>query len=254
MSDPTKEPVYVDTIVPIGIDELKRQFTEKNIVYAINYEGSKLKGTPFLTYLSNVDMPCVVYLNNLEPSLELLKAYLNSVTLVNILQLEDLAMHVLLAAKGMQHGLSFDPSEFIAENREVVDKWISHLNSMSLYSLHCIKDPRFEEHVKSYPEDASADMSGSNYIHLTRHEQFAYFLSQVDESTLRYYSGHFNERLFKGHNLFHYWSHPDNSVYRVSILAVSEEFSSEKFKEAFSKDMAEIRKATDKEAPDVPSL
>ena len=70
----------IETIVPIELKNLKKYFEDKTETYLIDYEKSKLKGAQFLTYLSNLDVPCD--LSNYDD--ELLKEYFESSMLVNI--------------------------------------------------------------------------------------------------------------------------------------------------------------------------
>ena len=69
----------INTIVPIELKDLKKYFEDKTETYLIDYEKSKLKGAQFLTYLSNLDVPCD--LSNYDD--ELLKEYFESSMLVN---------------------------------------------------------------------------------------------------------------------------------------------------------------------------
>ena len=48
----------IETIVPIDLKNLKKYFEDKSESYMIDYEKSKLKGAQFLTYISNLDIPC----------------------------------------------------------------------------------------------------------------------------------------------------------------------------------------------------
>ena len=70
---------YIDTIAPIPIDCIKEYFKDKNIMFLIDYENSKLENKVFLTYLSNLDVPCDLKLDSLskEKKLALLEAYLD---------------------------------------------------------------------------------------------------------------------------------------------------------------------------------
>ena len=87
----------INTIVPIELKDLKKYFEDKTQSYQIDYLNSKLKGAQFLTYLSNLDVPCD--LSNYDD--ELLKEYFESSMLVNIPLLEKAAMIVLFEHKGL---------------------------------------------------------------------------------------------------------------------------------------------------------
>ena len=66
----------IETIVPISIDNLKKYFTDKNTSFIIDYNNSSLKGNKFLTYISNLDVPCDVILDDSLECQELIKANL----------------------------------------------------------------------------------------------------------------------------------------------------------------------------------
>ena len=70
----------IETVAPISIDNLKKYFTDKTTLFAINYKDSTLKGSKLLTYLSNLDIPCdIVFVNCEEDDFyNLLKDYLSS--------------------------------------------------------------------------------------------------------------------------------------------------------------------------------
>ena len=100
----------IETIVPIELKNLKKYFEDKTEIYLIDYEKSKLKGAQFLTYLSNLDVPCD--LSNYDD--ELLKEYFESSMLVNIPLLEKAAMIVLFEHKGLVKEIknSYDVNDF----------------------------------------------------------------------------------------------------------------------------------------------
>ena len=74
----------IESIVPIELKNLKKYFEDKTETYLLDYKNSTLKGAQFLTYLSNLDIPCDI--KNMDD--ELVSEYLNSQMLVNIPTLE----------------------------------------------------------------------------------------------------------------------------------------------------------------------
>ena len=66
--------------VPLSVDQIKEFFTNKNLVYLINYHDSDLKGVVFLTYLSNLDLPAEINFtgSSFEQKEELLKIYMET--------------------------------------------------------------------------------------------------------------------------------------------------------------------------------
>ena len=74
------------TIAPIPLEDLKEYFANKELTFLIDYENSTLKGEKFLTYLSNLDVPCDVVLGKDKDSiLELVEVYMNTRMLVKYL-------------------------------------------------------------------------------------------------------------------------------------------------------------------------
>ena len=153
----------IETIVPIELKNLKKYFEDKTETYLIDYEKSKLKGAQFLTYLSNLDVPCD--LSNYDD--ELLKEYFESSMLVNIPLLEKAAMIVLFEHKGLVKEIK--NAKFISENLETIDKWASKLESLPLYNMSIVGEGAFKEFVEAYPTDETKDTRGINFVSLLKH-------------------------------------------------------------------------------------
>ena len=106
------------SIAPIPLDDLKEYFANKELKFLINYENSTLKGDKFLTYLSNLDVPCDVIFSDKDKDsiFELVKEYMNTRMLVKLPTLEVITLQILLASKGIDNGLYYDNKLFsIAE-------------------------------------------------------------------------------------------------------------------------------------------
>ena len=86
----------IETIVPISIDNLKKYFTDKNTTFIIDYNKSSLKGNKFLTYISNLDVPCDVILDDSLECQELIKDYMHFSLLCTIPSLEKKVIKILL--------------------------------------------------------------------------------------------------------------------------------------------------------------
>ena len=87
----------IESIVPIELKNLKKYFEDKTETYLLDYKNSTLKGAQFLTYLSNLDIPCDI--KNMDD--ELVSEYLNSQMLVNIPTLEKEVIAILFQHKGL---------------------------------------------------------------------------------------------------------------------------------------------------------
>ena len=64
--------MIIETKAPISIEDLKKNFTETDVKYLIDYSISDLKGKKLITYLSNLDIPADI--KNID--LDLVKDYI----------------------------------------------------------------------------------------------------------------------------------------------------------------------------------
>jgi len=203
----------IETIVPISIENLKKWFTDKETLYLINYKNSTLKGKQFLTYLSNLDLPADIK----NPDLDLIKEYLNCISLVNINSLENIVINILLEYKGLVK--ENDYKDFIEENKEIISKWSDKLDSLVLFNMYAIKSEKFSNYVKTFPHDNSTDLTGINFISLLKHERFYLFYSKLNNN-IKFYSHYFNDYMFKGSNLYSFWSNSNNPLFLLTLAIV----------------------------------
>ena len=138
----------IETIVPIDLKNLKRYFEDKTESYLIDYKNSKMKGAQFLTYISNLDIPCD--LANYDD--ELLLAYFETQMLVSIPRLERAAMQVLFEHKGFLKNVVHwtDTTKgvhgaFISQNLEIIEQWANKLESLPLYNMSIIGEGAFKD-------------------------------------------------------------------------------------------------------------
>ena len=150
----------VETVAPISIDNLKKYFTDKTTFFVIDYNQSSLKGSKLLTYLSNLDVPCDISFSGCseEDCYNLIKEYLHSTMIVNIPSLERSVNSILHQRKELTTLLD---SKFIEENSEILDKWISKLESLSLYNMYIVGDEKFRKFVDGFERDNSSDLIGA---------------------------------------------------------------------------------------------
>lgn len=206
----------VSTIVPIAIEDLKKYFTDKSVYYIINYKDSKLKGAKLLTYLSNLDIPCNIDLTNLEESekYELLNEYLHTSMIVNIPSLEFLTMDVLKECKGLTEKVTH--RDFILANRNILEKWITKLDSLTIFNMSVIADNQFEEFTKQFPTSDEQDLIGVNFISLLKHQEFYDFYKKVDTTNLKFYTHYFKDYMFKGKSLYSFWANENNPLFLLT--------------------------------------
>jgi hypothetical protein len=230
----------VRTTAPISIDNLKQYFTDKSITYEIDYVNSTLTGTKLLTYLSNLDIPADIDLSDVEEKvkLELLRDYLISPSLVSIKSLEFETIKMLLEYKHMTDATTYQ--NFINDNKELVESWISKLDSLTLYNMFIIDIPEMKDFVKQFPEDSTDSTEGVNFVSLLKHEFFYTLYGAIDQTNLKYYSKYFSEYMFKGKNLYSYWANNSNPMYLLTVGISEQLFKNEEYTQAKQNSIKEL--------------
>jgi hypothetical protein len=229
----------IETTAPVKIEELKKYFADKDTFYLIDYANSDLKGTKLLTYLSNLDIPSDIKLEaHTELADGLLLDYLNSPFLVNIPFLEKEAIRLLLQYKGVN---DFGYTEFIKANKELLDLWASILDSLLYFNTYSINDDNYKEQIKQAPRFDNNLTIGINFVSLLKYDDFYDFYTTVDSNNFKYHEVYFNDYIFKGKNLYHYWANPNNSVFIITWAIVVDKFDPDEFVEAMKRDIEEIQ-------------
>ena len=216
----------IETTAPISIEDLKKYFVNKETKYLIDYSNSKLKGAKLLTYLSNLDIPADIKIAEApsEEFFELVKEYFNSPFIVSIPSLEKAAIYVLFCYRGFFEDENF--VKFITENKDIIKKWATVLDSLTLFNMYIVNVPEFKEFVTGHPHANEDDkLTGMNFVNLLKHEEFYDFYSKVNESELQYYHSYFNDYMFKGKNLFEFWATEKNFLFLLTYNIAGGNFS-----------------------------
>ena len=205
----------VETIAPISLDNLKKYFNDKTTFFVINYKDSSLKGTKLLTYLSNLDIPSDIDFSGCssDECYDMIKEYLHSSMIVNVHTLESSVINILHQAKQL---VPLQDKEFIEQNKDILNKWISKLESLSLYNMHIISDDMFKEFVSSFETDDSSELEGVNFISLLKHQNFYSFYNNTYKNSLKFYTHYFNDYMFKGKNMYSYWANENNPLFLLT--------------------------------------
>lgn len=227
----------IESIVPIELKDLKKYFEDKTETYLIDYENSTLKGAQFLTYLSNLDIPCDI--KNMDE--ELISEYLKSQMLVSIPKLEKEIIAVLFEHKGLTKTDKY--KSVIEENKEILDKWAGKLESLPLYNMSIVGEGAFNDFVESYPKDETEDVRGINFVSLLKHKEFYSYYQMPKENIVKNYTKYFKEYMFKGKCLLDFWGVKENPMFLMTWAIAEGKFDSKKYKEARTKDL-EVLNAT----------
>jgi hypothetical protein len=216
-----------ETAVPIPTDLIREFFTNKGIYYLVDYQKSRLKGSNFLTYLTNLNVPTdVIFGDRMEYDeySELMQAYLNQRSVITCPLLHVMAAELLLFAKGFPRELTpyMTPTpldsylfRFVDENKEQINRWLHFIDSTQVFALSAIK--RLNEHYKPaeiFPVVDDKEYVGSNIAQLYRIPEFiAYYFSMEDKGIkyeLSYFKPQFEEYMFKNERLALYFRSPHN--------------------------------------------
>ena len=193
----------IETTAPISIDNLKIYFEDKeNTSFLIDYKESEIQGEKFLTYISNLDVPCDVKNYNDD----LVEKYLTTNMLVNIPSLERIVTQLLYALKDGQD----------VPFKEHLQNWEKKIDSLSLYNMYIIESGEFKEFVESFPQDDTKDLDGINFVSLLKNEATYGLFEKIKEKNLTFFSKYFNDYMFKGHNLYTFWANNNNPMFLLT--------------------------------------
>jgi len=231
------------TIAPISIDNLKKYFSNKEITYTIDYANSKLKDKKLLTYLSNLDLPCDISIDeDSDEFTELLSAYFNITFMTNVPLLEEVAIDVLLEYKGILTGTKY--SSFIADNKEIIEHWASVLDSMVVYNMYMISSDELRNWSENLPHDNTSSTGGINFVNLLKYPGFYSYYGAIKEENLRFYDNYFTHNMFKGTNLFHYWANENNPMFLLTVGIAEDMFTAADYVKAKTESIKEMTNAS----------
>ena len=254
MNNEIEENFEIDeTVVPISIDNLKKYFENKNIKFLIDYDNSNLKDDKFLTYIGNLDIPCDIKIDlSNDEHLKLIKQYMNAKTIVNLPSLEKEVLEICLEAADF--GFEEKKYEkFIEDNTEIISTWLDIFRSMGLYNTFTMadKENKLKENYVLLHEKKTTDRVAINFVNLLKYEDTCLLFQCLPEEKLYYYEDFFNEYLFNGNNLFHYWQNPNNNLFLLTWCVSSGKWA-EMVEEGKVKNLKDIFKEETGETNDTP--
>lgn len=222
----SKEGKIIETIAPIPLDHIKQYFEDKETFFIIDYDKSTLDKERFLTYLSNLDIPCDIVIRSDEKFIEIYSAYLKFNQLVTIPLLEEITINFLLERRHLRPGhfpqyLKMWEEEFI--------HWEERLDSLPLYSIYTLNIPQAKVYVQNHERDETDTTEGINFVSLLKHPRFFHYYCA--KGNPKYFVKYFNEYMFNGNNLFHYWATPHNFAFNFLISLTSGKLDPDDFGE-----------------------
>jgi len=259
-----------DTVAPIPIEELKEYFNDDSIIFNIDYAESTLKKDKLLTYISNLEIPVKLsgfYKLQYTEKEEFILSYMNSKLIVNLEEIENTILYILLVTLGFEKarddvdlyitdvnahfegtqysGLFFNKDEllnFIKNNKEVINRWIISIASASIYNITTIKDSdgsSFFNPENEFKILDDYDYVGVNYVKLFAHEKTQMILA-YEGCPIYYMKKQFEEYMFKGNNMYHYYMHRNNFMALYTLGIASGFVKRQEFYDCIEKDLEKI--------------
>lgn len=231
--------MQIKTPAPISLEDLKKYYEDKTTTYLIDYSESTLKGQKLLTYLSNLDLACDIYIDNAGVEyFDLLKIYFESTSLVKVKFLELAAIDVLKEYKGIIPSNLYN--QFITDNKYIIEQWASKLDSLVVYNSYIIKDELAQQEAMSFPKDDTDNVEGINWVSLLKNVEFYDFYIKTDMSKLKFYTRYFNDYMFKGQNLYTFWATENNPMFLLAWGIMTGEVTPENFKQVMEASHKEL--------------
>ena len=168
--------------------------------------------------------------------------------MVEIPILEKAALEVILGRKFGNIGTSNElvlnlnqRNRFITENTKILDRWIVILESLTIYNMITINAPEVQDFINRFPKDESEDFTGINFCHLLKHEEMYLIYDKIKLENLTNFTKFFQEYVFKGKNLFHFWSNIHNPMFLFTSAVANGQIINDKEIIIPKIDLAEIK-------------
>ena len=214
----------ISCTIPIEINKLQEYFNDKEYRFEINYNNSSLQKKEFLTYLSNLEIPSDL-ISPIQLSYEikssLLYEYmvLPAITLISTLNLA--VSSIIFRAKGYDLKDAYpnpyfsekEADLFIEQNNEVIQKWITFLDSCTIYAQKSIPELNEIDFLTGGIEIIEdRDYIGHNVVNLFSLDFFFHNYYSKELGTLYYFKYQFDDRMFKGLDLNYYFFTKHNFI------------------------------------------
>ena len=207
----------ISCTVPIEINKLQEYFNDKEYRFEINYNNSSLQKKEFLTYLSNLEIPSDL-ISPIQLSYEIKSSLLYeymvfpAITLISTLNLA--VSSIIFRAKGYDLKDAYpnpyfseeEADFFIEQNNELIQKWITFLDSCTIYAQKSIPELNEMDFLTGGIEIIEdRNYIGHNVVNLFSLDFFFHNYYSKELGTLYYFKYQFDDRIFGGKDLNYYF-------------------------------------------------
>jgi hypothetical protein len=207
----------ISCTVPIKINKLQEYFNDKEYRFEIDYSNSSLQKKEFLIYLSNLEIPSDL-VSTIQLSYEikssLLYEYMALPAIILIPTLNLAVSSIIFRAKGYDLKDAYpnpyfseeEADLFIEENNELIQKWITFLDSCTIYAQKSIPELNEIDFLTGGIETIEdRHYIGHNVVNLFSLDFFFHNYYSKELGTLYYFKYQFDDRMFKGLDLNYYF-------------------------------------------------
>jgi hypothetical protein len=215
------KPLSTDKVIyctaPIEVTKLQNYFSDKEFRFEIDYGNSFLQRKELLTYLSNLAIPSDLVLPitlDYEDKSSLLYEYMVLPTISLIPSLNLATSSVIFRAKGYDLKKAYpnpyfseeEADFFIEQNNEVIQKWITFLDSCTIYAQKNIPELNEMDFLTGGIEIIEdRNYVGHNVVNLFSLDFFFHNYYSKELGTLYYFKYQFDDRMFGGVDLNYYF-------------------------------------------------
>lgn len=225
----TPEVVYKKVKAPLSTEEMKEAFLNKGkIKYVIDYKNSSLKTDVLLMFLSNLEIDPEFDLEGVssQEKFDFITTYMKSKALINSRSLLCVVTNILLTYRGydwqkyfLRGALSDEEiQQFIAQNKELVEKWAMFLDSTLLLLIRAFDPGISLDEYEEVPETTI----GVNVLNLIQTPAFYdAFIGTASgkQVTLKWFTNLFETPYFKGKMLINYFGDKHPMYVGINALA-----------------------------------
>ena len=121
--------------------------------------------------------------------------------------------------------MEVENQQLLTSLKSQLDTWTSKLESLALYNMYIIDDSTLKQWVTTEHEtDDTTSLDGVNFISLLKNQDFFDFYQRMI-TVPKYYSGYFNEYIFKGKNLYNYWATEHNPMFLLTYAIATNQLN-----------------------------